>query len=85
MEYWHEALTSKYEDRDRKYGKLEFEKLLEGYTVRHVPLTLYKRAFSSTAVCLDDLALTSSFSRLLPMHLVSYLQMNCYRHIRTLR
>ena len=34
MKYWHEALVSKYEQHDRKYGKAEFEKLLEGYTVR---------------------------------------------------
>ena len=33
MEYWHEALVSKYENQDRKYGTAEFEKLLEGYTV----------------------------------------------------
>ena len=33
MEYWHEALTSKYQGRGRTYGKAEFEKLLEGYTV----------------------------------------------------
>ena len=33
MAYWHEALTSKYENRDRQYGKAEFQKLLEGYTV----------------------------------------------------
>ncbi len=33
MEYWHEALTSKYENQDRQYGKAEFEKLLGGYTV----------------------------------------------------
>ena len=34
MNYWREALTSKYENQDRKYGKAELEKLLEGYTVR---------------------------------------------------
>jgi len=33
MDYWHEALASKYAKRDRKYAKVEFEKLLEGYTV----------------------------------------------------
>lgn len=33
MEYWHEALASKYENQHRKYGKAELEKLLEGYTV----------------------------------------------------
>lgn len=33
MQYWHEALTSKYQNWDRKYEKADFDKLLEGYTV----------------------------------------------------
>ena len=40
LEYWLEALTSKYENRNRKYGKAEFDKLLQGYTVCSFPLSL---------------------------------------------
>ena len=33
VEYWHEALSCKYYNRSRQYGKTEFDKVLGEYSV----------------------------------------------------
>lgn len=49
--YWHQALSAKYLDEGKLYGRTEFDKFLANYDVRFLELFLCRRVLNHNSGC----------------------------------